>query len=141
MQIMLPLAKLAFQYTQDVPAQITKYCQLMNRPCTASEAVNSSQLLLLKKNQNPKPKKTPNPQNTLFPFILNKNMFSSLKGQILCSLPSSWHGSPPGNSTENNSSFQWMATFLTESLPSHNGAFCASVADLHEDLHPQYCPA
>ena len=101
MQIMLPLAKLVFQHTLEVPDQITKYCQLMNRPCTASEAVNSSQLLsfLLKK--------TPNPQNILFPFILNKNMFSNFKGQILYFLPNSWHRSPPGNSTENNSSSQW----------------------------------
>lgn len=49
MRLMLPLAKLAFQYTQEVPARVTKYCQLMNRPCTASSAVNLSQLLLLLK--------------------------------------------------------------------------------------------
>lgn len=49
MRLMLPLAKLAFQYTQEVPVRVTKYCQLMNRPCTASSAINLSQLLYLKK--------------------------------------------------------------------------------------------
>lgn len=46
-QITLPLAELAFQYTQGVPAQITKHCQQMNTPCTASKAVKLNQLLLL----------------------------------------------------------------------------------------------
>lgn len=127
MWITLPLAKFAFQYTQEVPAQITKYCQLMNRLCTASEAVNLSQLLLVKK-------KKKNLKTLLFPFIQNKNMFSSFKGQILHSLPNSWHG----NSLENNSYSQRMATFGR--LPFHNEAFCALVADLHRDLHPQLCP-
>lgn len=138
MRIMLPLAKLAFQYTQEVPAQITKYCQLMNRPCTASEAINLTQLLLLTKKKPPKPK---NPSKHFVSFHSEQNHVFSSRGQILYLLPNSWHGSLLGNSMENNSSSQWMATFLMKPLPSHNGAFCASVADLQGDLQPQYCPA
>jgi len=58
---MLPLAKLAFQYTQAAPAQITKYCQQMNRPCAAFKAVNLGQLLLLKKQQQQQPQQKPKP--------------------------------------------------------------------------------
>lgn len=134
MRIMLPLAKLAFQYTQEVPAQITKYCQLMNRPCTASEAINLTQLLLLTKKKN-------HPSKHFVSFHSEQKHIFSFRVQILYLLPNSWHGSLLGNSMEKNSSSQWMATFLMKPLPSHDGVFCASVADLQGDLHPQYCPA
>lgn len=139
MRIVLPSAKLAFQYTQEVPAQITKYCQLMNRPCTASEAINSVTFAYKKTPKHPNKKKNPSKHFVSF-HSEHKQVFSSRR-QILYLLPNSWHGSLLGNSMENNSSSQWMATFLMKPLPSHDGAFCASVADLQGDLHPQYCPA
>lgn len=73
---MLPLAKLAFQCTQEAPAQITKYCQLMNRPCTASEAVNLSQLLLLNTH-------TQSPSKRFVSFHSPQNMSSALGGNSL----------------------------------------------------------
>lgn len=91
MRIVLPSAKLAFQYTQEVPAQITKYCQLMNRPCTASEAINSVTFAYKKTPKHPNKKKKI-PQNTLFPFIQNTNRFSALGGKFSTCCPTAGMG-------------------------------------------------
>lgn len=99
MRLMLPLAKLAFQYTQAAPAQITKYCQQMNRLCAALKAVNLGQLLLLKKQQLlQQNNKTQNHRSikTLFFFLFwfkTKTCFQLLR-------PKNGHRSPLGSSTE-----------------------------------------
>lgn len=133
MCITLPLPKFAFQYTQEVPAQITKYCQLMNRLCTASEAVNLSQLLLVKKK-----KKTS--KHFYFLSYRIKICFQALRGKFstrcptagmetpwkIILTPNGWQPLEGCPSTMRRSVLWWQictGTYILSSAHGHPGHF------------------